>query len=284
MTKKQKENFAKLLFFICALMSVFCLVVISFYIFIKGVPAILEIGIGDFLLGTNWQPQSGYFGIFNMIISSFVVTAFAFLFASFIGKWAAIFLSKFCPKKIYGVVKPMVELLAGIPSVIYGFFGVVIIVPIIRDTFGGPGKSMFAAIVILTIMILPTIITLSEAAIKSVPESYYEGAIALGATHTEAVFNIVVPAAKSGIRASFILGIGRAIGETMAVILVAGNSIRFPNDFLMPVRTLTSGIALEMGYASGLHQSALFGIGVVLFVIILILNIILNLPALGKEK
>lgn len=246
------------------------------FIFGKGIPAIAQIGFTDFLFGVKWNPSKGYYGILPMIMGSIGVTALSFLVGSFIGKWCAIFLAYYCKGKVYKILKSMVELLAGIPSVIYGFFGVITIVPFIRDNFGGPGKSMLAAVVILSIMILPTIINISETSIKAVPQNYYEGAVALGATHNEAVFNVVVPAAKSGIYTSYILGIGRAFGETMAIILVSGNSPNIPSDILNPVRTLTAGIATEMGYATGLHQSALFGIGVVLFIFIFILNIILN--------
>ncbi len=211
-----------------------------------------------------------------MITASVAVTLAAFVLSSFIGLRSAIFLSFYCPKWAYSSLKTMVELLAGIPSVIYGFFGMIVIVPIIRSNFDVPGQSILAAIIVLTIMILPTIISISEASINAVPRDYYEGAVALGATHTEAVFNVVVGAAGSGIRAAYILGIGRAIGETMAIILVAGNAAVFPNSLLSPVRTLTAGIAIEMGYANGLHQAALFGIGAVLFVFIVALNILLG--------
>lgn len=276
MLKNWKENAARYLFFACALMSVAALCIITFFIFARGIPGIVEIGPVNFIFGMKWEPQQALYGIFPMIVSSVIITGCAFLIGSTIGRWAAVYLALFCHKAVYRIVKPMVELLAGIPSVIYGFFGVVVIVPLIRDNLGGPGKSMLASIIILSIMVLPTIINLSEAALRAVPSAYYEGAIALGTNHTEAVFQVVVPAARSGIQASYILGIGRALGETMAVILVAGNNPNLNLNFLKPVRTLTTGIAMEMGYATGLHQAALFGIGVVLFVLIFALNILLN--------
>jgi phosphate transport system permease protein len=279
MEKNLKEEIAKYTFLMCALTSILCFITITVFIFSNGISAISQIGFFNFIFGNIWSPREKLFGIFPMIVTSILVTMLSFFFSCFIGKWAAIFLAYFCPKKFYGILKSVVELLAGIPSVIYGFFGVIVIVPLVRETFGGAGKSMLSAIIILTIMVLPTIINISESAIQSVPRNYYEGAISLGTTHSEAVFKIVVPAAKSGIVASYILGVGRALGETMAVILVAGNSPTIPKGLLKPVRTLTSGVAMEINYATGLHQQALFGIGVVLFIFILILNISLNLIA-----
>lgn len=283
MNKQLRETAARALFFACAFASVAAVGIITFFIFLRGVPAIMEIGPGNFLFGMKWEPGQGLYGIFPMIVSSVLVTACAFLIGSTVGRWSAVFLSMYCPRRAYAVIKPMVEMLAGIPSVIYGLFGVVVVVPLIRNHLGGPGKSMLAAIAILSVMILPTVINLSENAIRAVPRSYYEGAVALGVTHNEAVFDVVVPAARSGIRASYILGIGRVLGETMAVILVAGNNPNLHLRPLEPVRTLTTGIALEMGYATGLHQSALFGIGVVLFVMIFLLNIALNALTGGER-
>jgi len=274
---KKTEHIAKLVFMLCALTAVAALFVIIFFIFSRGLPAIFEAGIGNFLGGQVWRPLNREFGIFSFIFTSIVTTAVAFVVGSRIGLWGAIYLAMFCPKRIYRPVKTMVELLGGIPSVLYGFFGVVVIVPLIRNTFDVPGNSMLAAMIILSIMILPTIINLSEAAIRAVPDIYYEGALALGATKTEAVFNVVVPAAKSGVNASYILGIGRAIGETMAVIMVIGNSPHMPSGVLSPARTMTAAIALEMSYATGLHQNMLFGIGVVLFTIVIALNLILTI-------
>lgn len=275
--EKRTEFIAKLLFLVCALSSVFSLFLIIFFIFLRGVPAILEVGILTFLFGTEWRPRSEQFGILSFIVTSFITTGIAFLIGSRIGKWCAIYLAMFCPKPLYKPLKTIVELLSGIPSVVYGFFGIMVIVPFIRDNIGGPGKSMLTIIIILSMMILPTIINLAETAIKSVPQPYYEGALALGCTKTEAVFDVVVPSAKSGINAAYILGIGRAVGETMAVIMVAGNNPNMPTSLLSPARTLTTGIALEMSYATGIHQSILFGIGVVLFLVVITLNIILTI-------
>ncbi|MCL2839834.1 MAG: phosphate ABC transporter permease subunit PstC [Defluviitaleaceae bacterium] len=274
---KTREHVAKLIFMFCALTAVAALFVIIFFIFSRGMPAIFEVGIGGFLSGRVWRPLQGEFGIFTFIFTSLVTTIVAFIVGSRIGLWCAIYLAMFCPRKIYRPLKTMVELLGGIPSVLYGFFGVVVIVPFIRNAFGGPGNSMLAAMIILSIMILPTIINLSEAAIRAVPSFYYEGALALGATKTEAVFDVVVPAAKSGVNASYILGVGRAIGETMAVIMVIGNSPHMPESVLSPARTMTAAIALEMSYATGLHQNMLFAIGVVLFTIVIVLNLILTI-------
>ena len=271
------ETVTKLLFLTCALTSVLALFIIIFFIFSRGLPAILEIGIIDFLMGTSWAPSRGEFGIFNFIAASAVTTFLAFIFGSRIGKWCAIYLVFFCHPKLYRPFKTVVELLGGIPSVLFGFFGVAVIVPFIRNNIGGHGNSLLAAVIVLSFMILPTIINLTEAAIRSVPSVYYEGAMALGCTKTEAVFEVVVPSAKSGINAAYILGVGRAVGETMAVIMVAGNVSNFPSGFLTTVRTLTTSIALEMGYAQGLHRNALFGVGVVLFVIIIALNLTLTI-------
>lgn len=275
--EKKSETIAKLLFLFCALTSVLSLFLIIFFIFSRGVPAIFEIGIFNFLFETEWRPRSEQFGILSFIVTSLITTAIAFAIGSRIGKWCAIYLAMFCPNKLYKPLKSIVELLSGIPSVVFGFFGIMVIVPLLGDTFGGAGKNMLAIIIILSIMILPTIINLAEISIRAVPQSYYEGALALGCTKTEAVFDVVVPSAKSGINAAYILGIGRAVGETMAVIMVAGNNPNMPSTLLSPARTLTTGIALEMGYATGLHQSVLFGIGVVLFIIVITLNIVLTI-------
>ena len=275
--EKKSELIARLLFLACALSSVFSLFLIIFFIFSRGIPGIAEIGFFGFLFGTEWRPRSEQFGILSFIVTSLITTGLAFAIGSRIGKWCAIYLAMFCPKKFYKPLKTMVELLSGIPSVVYGFFGMTIVVPFIRDNFGGPGKSMLAVVIILSMMILPTIINLAETAIRAVPQTYYEGALAIGCTKVEAVFDVVVPSAKSGINAAYILGIGRAVGETMAVIMVAGNNPNMPDSILSPVRTLTTGIALEMGYASGLHQDILFGLGVVLFTIVIGLNIILTI-------
>lgn len=262
------------LFLLAALMSIIAVLLICFFMFINGLPAIKEIGVFNFLFGTTWAPgnEPPSFGILPMIVGSLYVTAGAVIIGVPLGLLTAIFMAKFCRKRLYKILKPMTELLAGIPSIVYGFFGMVIIVPLVRNLFGGNGNSILTASLLLGIMILPTIIGISEAALRAVPESYYEGAVALGASHERAVIFTILPAARSGVLASVILGIGRAIGETMAVIMVAGNQARMPVDLLKGVRTLTANIVLEMGYAADLHREALIATGVVLFVFILILN------------
>ena len=242
----------------------------------NGIPAMKEIGFAEFLLGRRWKPGNDQYGIFPMILGSIYVTAGAIIVGVPVGILTAVFMAEFCPEKLRRIFKPAVDLLAGIPSVVYGFFGLTVIVPFIRNTFGGNGSSMLAASVLLGIMILPTIISVSEAAIRAVPRSYYEGARALGATHERGVFLTVIPAAGSGILAAVILGIGRAIGETMAVIMVAGNQARMPAGLLKGVRTLTANIVIEMGYAADLHREALIATGVVLFVFILIINLLFS--------
>ena len=246
------------------------------FIFANGVPAIKEIGVFKFLFGTVWKPSNDIYGIFPMIIGSIYVTAGAIILGVPVGVLCAVFMAKFCPEKLYRIMKPAIGLLAGIPSIVYGFFGLVVVVPIIQDIFGTGGKGVLTASIILGIMILPTIISVSEDAVRSVPESYYEGALALGDTHEQAVFRAMVPAAKSGILAGVILGVGRAIGETMAVIIIAGNQTVIPKSILSGVRTMTSNIVMEMGYATGLHRQALIGTGVVLFVFILIINMLFS--------
>lgn len=259
-------------FLLTACVSIIAVALICLFLFGNGLPALVKIGIEDFIFGRRWRPGSDLYGIFPMILGSIYVTAGAIVIGVPIGILTAIFLSEFCPPKLYRLFKPAVGLLAGIPSVVYGFFGLVILVPFIRSTLGGTGNSWLAASILLGIMILPTIIEVSESAIRAVPRHYYEGGLALGATHERSVFFIVVPAAKSGIFASVVLGIGRAFGETMAVIMVAGNQARMPDGLLKGLRTLTVNIVMEMGYASDLHREALIGTGVVLFVFILIIN------------
>lgn len=280
---KLKENIWKGLFFVAAGFSIFAVVLICIFLFANGIPAIHKIGIFDFLLGTKWKPGNGLYGIFPMIVGSLYVTALAILFGVPVGLLTAVFLSKFCPRNLHKIIKPAVDLLAGIPSVVYGFFGLMVIVPFVRDTFGGNGSSILSAGVLLGMMILPTIISVSESALNAVPGNYYEGARALGATHERAVFLTVLPAAKSGIMAGIILGIGRAIGETMAVIMVAGNQARLTGSALKGIRTLTANIVIEMGYATDLHREALIATGVVLFVFILIINLAFNLVKSKKN-
>lgn len=271
--KHVKEIIAEAIFLISALASIFAVAMICFFLFANGLPAIFKIGPLKFLTGTIWKPGNDIYGIFPMILGSIYVTAGAILIGVPIGILTAIYLSRFCPRGIYHVIKPAIDLLAGIPSVVYGFFGMVVIVPVVSQLFGGSGKSMLTASILLGIMILPTIIGVSESAINAVPSSYYEGSLALGASHERSVFFATLPAAKSGILAGVILGVGRAIGETMAVIMVAGNQARMPKGILEGVRTMTANIVLEMGYATDLHREALIATAVVLFVFILIINL-----------
>ena len=269
------------IFFLSALVSVIAVIAICLFLLLRGVPAIGEIGFMEFIFNEKWKPTNTppSYGILSMIVGSFYVTGGAIVIGVPIGLMCAIFLAEFCPSAVYKIVKPAVNLLAGIPSIIYGFFGMEIVVPYVREYFGGNGFSIMAASIILGIMILPTIISISESAIRAVPNSYKEGSFGLGATKEETVFKVIVPAAKSGVLTSIILGIGRAVGETMAVVMVAGNSV-MPLDkikLLKPIRTLTTNIVTEMSYASGLHESSLIATGVVLFVFIIILNTALSL-------
>lgn len=281
---KYKESLMKVVFLICACVSIIAVVLICVFLFAKGIPAIGEIGPIKFLTGLRWKPLQNIFGILPTIVGSIYVTAGAIIIGVPIGLLCAVFMARFCPKNIYKILKPAVDLLAGIPSIVYGFFGLVVIVPIIQNIFGGGGKSILTASIMLGIMILPTIISVSEAAIRAVPESYYEGALALGATHERSIFRTTLPAAKSGITAGVILGIGRAIGEAMAVSMVAGNQAAMPTGLLSGVRTLTSNIVLEMGYAAELHREALIATAVVLFVFILIINLLFSLVKRGKKN
>ena len=278
-TQQYKELFMKAVFFITALTSIFAVLLICVFLFSNGIPAIKQVGLFKFLGGTNWAPNDvpPSYGIFPMILGSIYITAGAVLIGVPIGILTAVFMAKYCPQKMYSVLKPATELLAGIPSIVYGFFGMVLIVPIVKTVFGGNGNSILTASILLGIMILPTIIGVTESAIASVPESYYEGSLALGATHERSIFGVVLPAASSGITAGVILGIGRAIGETMAVIMVAGNQPAMPEGILYGVRTLTANIVIEMGYATDLHREVLIATGVVLFVFILIINLSFSL-------
>lgn len=270
---KLKEQVMQAVFFIAACASIFAVVLICLFLFVNGIPAMKEIGIFDFLLGERWKPGNNIFGIFPMIMGSIYVTAGAIVIGVPVGILTSVFMAEYCPKKIYPFLKSATELLAGIPSVVYGFFGLVVLVPLIRSLFReGNGNSMLTASILLGIMILPTIIGVSESALRSVPRTYYEGALALGATHERSIFAIVLPAAKSGVIAGVVLGIGRAIGETMAVVMIAGNQPRMPRGILRGVRTMTANIVLEMGYAADLHREALIATGVVLFVFILLIN------------
>ncbi len=282
--KNVKETVMHGVFLIAACVSILAVALICIFLFANGLPAIAKIGPIKFLTGIKWKPMNEIFGIFPMIVGSIYVTAGAILVGVPIGILCAVFMARFCPKKIYLILKPAIELMAGIPSIVYGFFGLVVIVPIIQQLTGTSGKGVLTASVLLGIMILPTIIGVSESAIRAVPESYYEGALALGDTHERSVFCAVLPAAKSGIMAGVILGVGRAIGETMAVIMVAGNQPVIPGSVLAGVRTMTANIVLEMGYAAGLHREALIATGVVLFVFILIINVLFSLIKKGDSN
>ena len=281
---KYKEKIMEIVFLLAACVSILAVALICVFLFANGVPAMKEIGFADFLLGKEWRPGNDIYGIFPMILGSIYVTAGAIIIGVPIGLLTAVFMTRYCPAGIYKIVKPAVELLAGIPSVVYGFFGMVVIVPFVRSSIGGNGSSILSASILLGMMILPTIISQSEASIRAVPDSYYEGSLALGATHERSVFCAILPAAKSGILAGVILGIGRAIGETMAVIMVAGNQARMPQGILQGIRTLTANIVIEMGYAEGLHREALIATGVVLFAFILIINLAFSVVKMRGER
>lgn len=274
---KFKEKFWEIIFLLAAGFSIFAVLLICVFLFANGIPAMHKIGLTNFLCGTKWKPGNSLYGIFPMIVGSLYVTSGAIIIGVPVGLMTAVFLSKFCPKWLHKILKPAIDLLAGIPSVVYGFFGLMVIVPFVRENFGGNGSSILTASLLLGIMILPTIISVSENSLNAVPQSYYEGSRALGASHERSVFLTMVPAAKSGIMAGVILGIGRVIGETMAVIMVAGNQARMPVSVLKGVRTLTANIVIEMGYATDLHREALIATGVVLFVFILMINLSFNL-------
>lgn len=281
--RQVRETLMRIVFLVTACISILAVILICIFMFANGIPTIAEIGPANFLLGTKWKPLNGIFGILPMIVGSLYVTAGAVLIGVPVGILCAVYLARFCSKRLYRVLKPLIDLLAGIPSIVYGFFGLVVIVPLIQQLTGGSnGKNILTASLMLGIMILPTIISVSESAIRAVPESYYEGALALGATHERSVFFAVLPAAKSGILAGVILGVGRAIGEATAVKMVAGNQPILPTSILSGVRTLTSNIVVEMGYAEGLHREALIATAVVLFVFILLIN--LSFSALKKKE
>ena len=277
-----------IVFFVCALASIAAVVLICLFLFANGIPAMKEIGLLNFLTGAKWKPGNDIYGILPMILGSIYITAGAVVIGVPVGLLTAIFMAFYCPKKLYGLLKPCTELLAGIPSIVYGFFGMVVIVPCIRTVaalFGADisGSSILAASVLLGIMILPTVIGVSEAALRAVPSAYYEGAVAMGARHERAIFTVMLPAAKSGVLAGVVLGIGRAIGETMAVIMVAGNQPRLTGNMLKGIRTMTANIVIEMGYATGLHREALIATGVVLFVFILIINLTFSILKRKKQ-
>lgn len=267
-----KEKIIEKILLMIAFSAIFSLGLITLFIFQEGLPVFLKTGALNFITSPEWAPSQNKFGIFSMIMGTLWITVGALFFGVPLSLAVSVFLAEFCPRKAVKIIKPAIELLAGIPSVVYGFIGVIILAPIIRQYLGGPGLSVLAASIVLAVMILPTVISISLDAIQAVPKTYKEGSLALGATRWQSVYMVVIPAAKSGIITSIILGMGRAVGETMAVIMVSGNAVRIPHSVLEPVRTLTSNIALELGYATGLHRQALFGTGMVLFVIIMIIN------------
>lgn len=271
---KIKEGGMRLICLLAACASVLAVLLICVFLFANGIPAMKEIGLTEFLFGTSWRPGNNVYGIFPMILGSVYVTGVAVLTGVPVAILTAVFMVFYCPEKLYKPIRSGINLMAGIPSVVYGFFGLIILVPLIKKITGAQsGKTMLTAGVLLGIMILPTVIGVVEPALRSVPKTYYEGALALGASHTRAVYFVTVPAAKSGIVAGVVLGIGRAIGETMAVIMVAGNQAVVPGSLFAGVRTMTANIVLEMGYASGLHREALIATGVVLFAFIMMINL-----------
>ena len=290
---KAKESIMRVVFFVAALTSILAVILICVFLFAQGLPAIFRIGFPDFLLGTRWAPlhSDPAFGILPMILGSVYVTGGAIVLGVPVGLFTAVFMARMCPKPLYGIIKPAINLMAGVPSVIFGFFGMMVIVPTIFELLGKrfdmmSGDTMLAASVILGIMILPTVINIAETNLRAVPQELYEGAVALGASHERAVFKVVLPAARSGVMAAVVLGVGRAIGETMAVNMVAGNQpvLRLPFEFLKGLRTMTTNVVIEMGYVEhgSLHFGALIATGVVLFVFILIINTLFTI--LNKEK
>jgi len=270
--KLRKDTYLSLGFFLVALSTLSALAVITIFIFVEGLPLINKVGVVNFIFGMKWAPSQGEYGIFPMIVGTLSVTLGAALIGVPVALCVSIFLTEFAPKRVRTIMRPAIQLLAGIPSVVYGFWGLTFIVPLIRTYLGGPGLSILAGSLILAIMILPTIISISEVSLLALPGLYKQGSLALGATHWQTIHRVLIPSAKSGIMAAIILGIGRAIGETMAVIMVLGNAVALPNSILDPARTLTTNIGIEMGYASGEHQQALFATGIVLFVMIMMLN------------
>lgn len=273
----------RIVFLLCACASVIAVLMICRFIFVNGIPAISEIGFENFIFGRVWKPKQEMFGVFPMIVASIYVTAGAIIVGVPIGIFTAVFMAYYCPKPLYKIVKPMVNLLASVPSIVYGFFCLVVIVPVIQKLTDTSGKGILTASILLGIMILPTIVNTAEASLRAVPNQYFDGALALGATKERCIFRVVIPAARSGILSGVILGIGRAIGETMAVVMIAGNQAILPESITSGVRTLTSNIVLEMGYASGLHRGALIGTAVVLFVFILIINLCFSIVTRKKE-
>jgi phosphate transport system permease protein len=272
----KKERIVKVVLTAFALSSLLFLFLIFAFILVEGLPLFHKVGLKNIIFGFKWAPTKGFFGIFPMIVSSFLVTFGALIIGGPMGLSCAVYLAEYSGKKMKMLLKPALELLAGIPSVVYGFLGVIYIVPLVRNWLGGSGFSLLATSIILGVMILPTIISISFDALTSVPKTFREGSLAMGATKWQTIYKVVIPSAKSGIMAGFILGMGRAIGETMAVIMIAGNALKIPTSILDPLRTLTGNIALELAYATGDHRMGLFSTGVVLLVIIMTLNYIAN--------
>lgn len=284
MIARRREGLMRGVFAVAACVSILCVALICVFLFANAIPAIQEIGLFSFVSGTTWRPGNDIYGILPMILGSIYVTAGALVVGVPIALLTSIFLARFCPKRLLRPLTAAVNLLAGIPSVVYGFFGLTVLVPLVREHLGGNGNSMLTASLLLGMMILPTIIGVALSSIRAVPESYYEGSLALGASHERSVFFVVFPAAKSGVMAGVILGVGRAIGETMAVIMVAGNQPRMPQGILEGVRTLTTNIVMEMSYATGLHREALIATAAVLFVFILIINFTFSMLKRRSEK
>lgn len=280
MQNDKLETFMKWVFFACAVISIVALLSICYFIFANSIPFLTRYGIIDFLLGAEWRPTQELFGIAPMLVGSLYVTLLAMLIGVPAGIFTAVYMAFYCPPKVHRFLKPAVNLMAGIPSIVYGYFGLVVLVPAVRSFtrligMHSPGLSVFTAGLVLGIMILPTIITTSESSLRAVPKSYYHASVGLGATHDRTCYRIMLPAARSGIIAAVILGLGRAVGETMAVIMVAGNQAIFPTGIFQGVRTMTTNIMLEMAYAGGVHREALIATGAILFVIILLINAVL---------
>lgn len=283
MKNKYIEQTMRLVFLAAACVSIAATITICIFLFANGVPAMLKIGLKNFIFGLKWKPSIDLYGIFPMIVGSITVTLGALILGVPLGLFTAFFLARYCPKQLYNFFESGIKLLAGIPSVVYGFFGLTVIVPAIRNIFGGNGTSILAASIVLAIMILPTIISVSESSIRAVPSLYFEGSLALGACKERSIFLVELKAAKSGIMAGIILGVGRAVGETMAVIMVAGNQAILPRSLVKGIRTLTANIVLEMGYAADLHRDALIATSVILFIFILIINLCFSLLKEKKE-
>ena len=281
--RKTYESIVEKVLFLCAFSSVLAVFIITFFVFYSGLPLIFRIGLGGFIFNSQWAPLQGFFGILSMIAGSLLVTLGALVIAVPLGLGGAIFLAEFAPKFVTRILRPAIQLLAGIPSVVYGFWGLIILVPLLRNYFGGSGFSALAGSIILAIMILPTIVNISEDSILSIPRVYKEGSLALGATRWQTVKHVLLPCARPGVITGIVLGMGRAIGETMAVIMVTGNVASMPQSILDPVRTLTGNVVIEIGYAHGEHQEALFATGAVLFIFIMVLNLLVNLRIVKKE-